>query len=608
MRRLLVPLLLIVLVNGVYGICSIGDDIFDWTDVDPVPISNNWWIETDEDGNPLYPGTNVTAIYLAIDEDYLYTKFEVNSKESVNEKVTYTTRIEPKKNDVEYLRFAVQCHDFLEVTRKLNIGAAIDVMGGSEWDNIKDEFGVSAHLGYVEMRIPLEFLYNTDTIGLRLNIYYDSNKRNEVSLSEWDFDLCSTSATVCGDGTCEGLENNTEHPCVCPVDCPDVGILCFNTECGNDECELGEETQGSGCECRDDCIEKIIVKGEACPLGEHVTDWSGATVLESDNVDDHGEEWEALYNGTDLVALKAETDTENLYLMLELDPKETPHHNVTYNMIFRPHVGGVDSITLKINCNGLYELREKNDRFLTPTNYTASSEWESIRNNFTVSMTGHAVEVRIPWYVLYKANGMNIDIESYMGTDRVNDMYLNIDDVSSLFDNICNDGICTEVENDSSNRYQYCEQDCPDAEVPLWTNGVCGEGEADRWGPMQSIMDCWDSFNYLDVGKGPEQGVDQPTDNGNGGGVEEIFGPLLGITAIVAILTVGYRGVKRVYFKATAGRRKVGDLKKRKTTIDKEKKDLQQKFLETRISEEQFHKQMTELDREEQNIDLELKK
>jgi hypothetical protein len=206
----------------------------------------------------------------------------------------------------------------------------------------------------------------------------------------------------------------------------------------------------------------------------------------------------------------------------------------------------------------------------------------------------------IPWYTIYKASGFQVEIRSYRGNNEMDHMSTTIEDVSSLFVNTCGDGTCTAEENDSYNRYQLCPQDCPDIKETLWQNGICDEGEEERWGDSQWIWDCSEAFQgIIDGSKG-----DQPTD----GGGDDIFGPLVGIALIVVVLTLAYRGVKRVYFKATAGVRKKGDMKKRKAEIEKGRKDLQAKFLETRISEDQFHKQMTELDREEQSINLELKK
>ena len=125
---------------------------------------------------------------------------------------------------------------------------------------------------------------------------------------------------------------------------------------------------------------------------------------------------------------------------------------------------------------------------------------------------------------------------------------------------------------------------------------------------MQWVWDCQQEFGYLNAGGGMVDVYNDVSGKEDGSIMDNVIGPILVISIIIVAITGVYRGVRKVYSKATAGKRKAGDMKKRKVGIAKERDDLQQKFLETRVSEEQFRKQMTELDREEQNIDLELKK
>jgi hypothetical protein len=565
----------------------------DWTGASPISSSSFW--SNDEFDNPVHPELQVQNVYLAIDQYYLYINYEFPSWASLSESSSYVVEIYPQNidSDVNYFQLSIRCGELIQVLEKPRNGAVINWTASSRWNEIKDNFNISIHSDSLEIKALQEYLAKPTEIQVKTEIYSNSDWVGQVELQEWNFDLCSTTDMVCGNEICEEFEGDVSHICVCPTDCPDMDTTCLDTDCGNGWCEEDEKAADSPCPCPEDCPD-IVPVGAPCQIRDPIVDWSNADELVMNQEKRENE------NGTDLLYLKSEVDKENLYLKIELEPDETPHGNLSYNIRFHPWMSGIEYITLKINCDGVYEVLEKRSDSPTATNYTSRSDWTSIRGNFSFSTTEHAVEVKVPWYTIYKTSGMNMEVRSYRGNSEVDHMSASIEDFNSLFVNNCGDGACTAEENDSYNRYQFCPQDCPNVGEQLWQNGICDEGEDDRWGELQWIWDCPEVFQGL-VEDGPNDG--KPDD-----GTDDMTGPIIVIAIIVVVVTGVYRGVRRVYSKATAGRRKKSDMKSRKGKIAKERKDLQAKFLETRISEEQFHKQMTELDREEQNINLELKK
>jgi hypothetical protein len=599
MRRLILLLLIAISFSGVYAVCEEGEELFDWTGKFPISIGH-WDLQTDEWGYHLYPGANVTGVYLTIDRDYLYLKLEISERESTSENVKFNVELHVNSGNVNYFEISFICNELVELLQKPHTGAAINLTASTNWDTIKNNFGLSAHPNSIEMKVALKFLKNPYDVGFHTGIYFNSERVNEIYLSDGSLNICSTTDMVCGNDICENWEDYATHPCVCPNDCPDMDTTCLYTDCGNGWCEEDEDIPGSICECPEDCP-KMGSIGVPCQVGEPITDWSNPTELATNDRD----VWQENSNGTDFAAFKSKVDGERLYMKIELDTDETPHENITYTMKLHPGIGGIEYIIFKLNCGGLYEVLEKSSQFPSATNYTSAPNWDAIRDNFTFSTTEHAIEMSIPWYAIYRPSGFHVEVRSLIGNEEADYISVSIQDMSSLFVNTCGDGTCTEEENSSYNWYQYCPQDCPDAPAILWNNGVCDEGEDDRWGQTQFIADCSEAFGWLDPGQSQEVGPKDPQGEEL---MDQILGPII-VIAILGIVATGvYKGVKKVYSKATAGKRKVGDLKKRKTDITKERKGLQQKFLETRISEEQFHKQMTELEREKQNIDLELKK
>jgi hypothetical protein len=302
-----------------------------------------------------------------------------------------------------------------------------------------------------------------------------------------------------------------------------------------------------------------------------------------------------------MAALKAEVDSQYLYLKISLDSNESPHENITYAIRINPWMGGIDYITMRLRCDNLYELIEKLQEYQTPTNHTSNPAWSTIKSYFQVSTTEHAVEIAIPWSLFYYSSGTGIEVRSYYGSDEVDDMRANVDNIVSLFVSNCGDTICAAEESDPNNRYQYCEQDCPDALEPICGNDICDQGEEDRWGAQQCIWDCPEAFAWMDDG-----GDFQPSNQ-----VDEFikrFGPFFILVPVIIVGMVGaWFGGKRLYKKATAGKRKMQDLKKRITGIEHEMKDLQKKYLQTAISEAEFKERMASLEREQQNLDLQMK-
>ncbi len=598
MRCLAVPVLLFFLLSGVHGACEYGEQLFDWTGISNIPMDHYW--RTDEFGDPTHPALNISAVYVGLDRDHMYLKFEFPGYGVVSDNLFYEVQIHPHKGNTDYFKLLIRCNEIIELLEKPHTGAAVNRTASVNWKEIKNNFNISAHSKSVEVKALLNYLKNSNEIGLNIWVYPDSDPASAASLSEWPLNICPATGFVCGNDICDEFEDYVLHPCVCPNDCPDMDTTCLYTDCGNGWCEEDEKIPGSICECPEDCPEMGSI-GVPCQVGEPIIDWSNPKELATNDRD----VWQENSNGTDFAALKSKVDGERLYMKIELESDQAPHENITYSMKLHPGMGGIEYIIFKLNCGGLYEVLEKSSQFPSATNYTSAPNWDAIRDNFTFSTTGHAIEISIPWHAIYRPSGFHVEVRSLLGNEEADYISASIQDMSSLFVNTCGDGTCTEEENSSYNWYQYCPQDCPDAPAILWNNGVCDEGEDDRWGQTQFIADCSEAFGWLDPGWSQEVG---PKDPQEGGPIDQILGPII-VIAILSIVATGvYRGVKRVYSKATAGKRKVGELKKRRGDIAKERKELQQKFLETRISEEQFHKQMTELEREKQNIDLELKK
>lgn len=547
MKKFLFTILVLSMISAAHSACEYGTELFNWTGRQPIGISQ--W------GGPVTYGANITGFYVAMGRENIYLKFEIEEGEKVTENLLYSFRMNVNSHNVNYFDTSIRCNEITEFLEKPNVGATINWTSNTDWETIaENNFNISVQERSIGISFSLDFLGNpTEIHGFNMEIYSLTQKENDIWLQD-SIDLCLLTGVTCGNEICEGGENDNQDICrYCPRDCPVF---------------------------------------ETCTLGETITDWSDASLLDTSGIDDFGGE-EA--NGTDLVALKAKADEDNLYLKIDLDPEETPHENITYGIRLYPWTYDVEYIDIRVNCQGIHELVEKRGEFVSPTNYTSSPEWESIKNNFTVALTEHAVEVAVPWHVIYYPSGIGVNVWSFLGTDEMNHMSDNIESIISLFVSSCGDGNCAAEENDPSSRYQYCRQDCPDAQQPLCGNGVCDEGEDDRWNPLQCVGDCWEKY-------GETNGYTPPS-----GGDGDLFSLIIVLFILIGLIT-GISSVgRRIFRKVTAGRRKGRDLKKRLTQIDSEKKELQKKFMQTRISESEFKEQMSSLDREQQNIDLELK-